>query len=233
MDYYKQFAPLCTLCRQPLLNNESIIRAERKLFYASDPRSSQKEEIYHQSCFACFSCKASIAPGDYYSHDPSRGSLLCKKDFFKIKNTIDTSQLLNYTGQSSENDWSASDKRQRTILTNDQRIRFQKVFDTTPRPSKKVRETLAQETGLSVRVIQVWFQNQRAREKKLQSMGLVSGDLYSQQQYNPDSDGRGPSEVSNDYSQGADTGDLYQTNRSIYNTNPLSPAHNFGLNPTL
>ena len=32
----------------------------------------------------------------------------------------------------------------------------------------QVREQLAKETGLSVRVVQVWFQNQRAKMKKLQ-----------------------------------------------------------------
>lgn len=33
---------------------------------------------------------------------------------------------------------------------------------------KQVREALAKETGLSVRVVQVWFQNQRAKVKKIQ-----------------------------------------------------------------
>ncbi|VDK58979.1 unnamed protein product [Gongylonema pulchrum] len=32
----------------------------------------------------------------------------------------------------------------------------------------KVREQLAKETNLSVRVVQVWFQNQRAKMKKIQ-----------------------------------------------------------------
>ena len=31
-----------------------------------------------------------------------------------------------------------------------------------------MREALAKDTGLSVRVVQVWFQNQRAKMKKLQ-----------------------------------------------------------------
>lgn len=30
-----------------------------------------------------------------------------------------------------------------------------------------MREALAKETGLSVRVVQVWFQNQRAKMKKI------------------------------------------------------------------
>ncbi|XP_026684827.1 LIM homeobox transcription factor 1-alpha-like, partial [Diaphorina citri] len=35
-------------------------------------------------------------------------------------------------------------------------------------PCRKVREALAKDTGLSVRVVQVWFQNQRAKMKKIQ-----------------------------------------------------------------
>jgi hypothetical protein len=37
----------------------------------------------------------------------------------------------------------------------------------SPKPCRKVREQLASETGLSVRVVQVWFQNERAKMKKL------------------------------------------------------------------
>lgn len=38
----------------------------------------------------------------------------------------------------------------------------------SPKPCRKVREALAKDTGLTVRVVQVWFQNQRAKMKKVQ-----------------------------------------------------------------
>ncbi|KAF8564276.1 hypothetical protein P879_05804 [Paragonimus westermani] len=54
-------------------------------------------------------------------------------------------------------------KRPRTILTSSQRRRFKSVFEMNPKPARKIREALAQETGLNIRVVQVWFQNQRAK----------------------------------------------------------------------
>ena len=39
-----------------------------------------------------------------------------------------------------------------------------------------MREALGKETGLSVRVVQVWFQNQRAKMKKMQRRGKVDKD---------------------------------------------------------
>nr|NP_001071756.1 transcription factor protein [Ciona intestinalis]BAE06538.1 transcription factor protein [Ciona intestinalis] len=58
-------------------------------------------------------------------------------------------------------------KRPRTILNAVQRRAFKAAFEVTPKPCRKVRETLAKDTGLTVRVVQVWFQNQRAKMKKL------------------------------------------------------------------
>ena len=40
----------------------------------------------------------------------------------------------------------------------------------------QVREALGKETGLSVRVVQVWFQNQRAKMKKMQRRGKLDKD---------------------------------------------------------
>ncbi|KAI6205863.1 LIM homeobox transcription factor 1-beta [Aphelenchoides besseyi] len=59
-------------------------------------------------------------------------------------------------------------KRPRTILNASQRKAFKLAYQTSPKPTRKVREQLAKETGLSVRVVQVWFQNRRAADKKEQ-----------------------------------------------------------------
>lgn len=67
-------------------------------------------------------------------------------------------------------------KRPRTILTSAQRRQFKASFEISPKPCRKVREALAKETGLSVRVVQVWFQNQRAKMKKLQRKAKQEAD---------------------------------------------------------
>lgn len=46
-------------------------------------------------------------------------------------------------------------KRPRTILTTQQRRAFKASFEVSPKPCRKVRENLAKETGLSVRIVQV------------------------------------------------------------------------------
>lgn len=46
-------------------------------------------------------------------------------------------------------------KRPRTILTTQQRRAFKACFDISPRPCRKTRETLAADTGLSLRIVQV------------------------------------------------------------------------------
>ncbi|XP_029732996.1 LIM/homeobox protein Lhx5 isoform X1 [Aedes albopictus] len=44
------------------------------------------------------------------------------------------------------------------------------AFSQTPKPTRHIREQLAKETGLPMRVIQVWFQNKRSKERRLKQL---------------------------------------------------------------
>lgn len=77
-----------------------------------------------------------------------------------------------------ENDWEHSgddsqrDKRMRTTITPEQlEILYQKyLLDSNP--TRHMLDHISQEVGLKKRVVQVWFQNTRARERKGQFRGL-------------------------------------------------------------
>jgi LIM homeobox protein 1 len=47
-------------------------------------------------------------------------------------------------------------------------------FDQNPKPTRLMREQLAKETGLPMRVIQVWFQNKRSKQKRIHQLHFMS-----------------------------------------------------------
>jgi len=54
----------------------------------------------------------------------------------------------------------------RTTIKASQLDSLKATFTITPKPSRQMREKLAECTGLSMRVIQVWFQNRRSKERR-------------------------------------------------------------------
>ncbi|XP_065917553.1 uncharacterized protein, partial [Dysidea avara] len=68
-------------------------------------------------------------------------------------------------------------KRPRTIITTRQLEILKATYAASPKPSQHIREQVAQETGLDMRVVQVWFQNRRAKDKRGNKKGdSCSGD---------------------------------------------------------
>ncbi|KAF7233481.1 hypothetical protein EG68_04982 [Paragonimus skrjabini miyazakii] len=61
----------------------------------------------------------------------------------------------------------------RTTIKAKQLETLKAAFAATPKPTRHVRETLAQETGLSMRVIQVWFQNRRSKERRMKQLNAM------------------------------------------------------------
>ncbi|BHF81269.1 hypothetical protein SprV_0702439900 [Sparganum proliferum] len=190
-DYHRLYATKCATCKQPMLSHELCMRTR-------DPSGDGGEAglVHHVSCFVCSICSLPLAAGEPYTYHPTTGALVCKADFFRglprpaeagagpastddrpAEGTVRKRHLMDSGPLSSSVSTnfpagSAGDlnaKRGRTTLSYEQRCRLQQVFDSDSRPPRKVREALARDMDLPVRVIQVWFQNQRAREKKLAS----------------------------------------------------------------
>nr|AEX38314.1 Lmx [Mnemiopsis leidyi] len=167
-DHYQRIldASTCCTCNGSINANDLVYRVHGSL--------------YHIRCFTCTRCSSSLRKGDEYVMH-GNGDLVCKtcsddglRDHFYLG--VDPSCRRDRREV----------KRPRTVLSSVQRKEhlsvFKEAFDRTPRPCRKEREKLSSQTGLSVRVVQVWFQNQRAKVKKLARRKL------NKQAVNSDSD---------------------------------------------
>uniref|UniRef100_A0A1S4M4I0 Lim homeobox protein, putative n=1 Tax=Ixodes scapularis TaxID=6945 RepID=A0A1S4M4I0_IXOSC len=139
------FGVKCAGCLGSIAPSELVMRA--------------LEHVFHVACFACVVCGRTLQKGDQFV--VRSGRLYCRPDFEKEM------ALVPGAGQNGQPavrpDGRRGPKRPRTILTTAQRRAFKASFEISQKPCRKVRETLAKETGLSVRIVQVWFQNQRAK----------------------------------------------------------------------
>ena len=110
--------------------------------------------VYHVSCFACCHCNQPLQKGEQFAF--RGGQLICRIDLEKesyIAQSFDDDYIIEEHVRSR--DGRRGPKRPRTILTSSQRRQFKASFDQSPKPCRKVREALAKDTGLTVRVVQV------------------------------------------------------------------------------
>ena len=82
-----------------------------------------------------------------------------------VINSLSTSNLNKKMMTHSIPDESETKRRQR--ITKEQQEILEEVFDNTAKPSSEIRQNLAQRLGMTPRRVQIWFQNKRAKSKKL------------------------------------------------------------------
>ncbi|XP_046449352.1 LIM/homeobox protein Lhx3-like isoform X1 [Daphnia pulex] len=109
-----------------------------------------QHHVYHLECFQCVLCGRQLDTGDEFYLMEDR-KLVCKADYESAKT------------KEGEN----PPKRPRTTITAKQLETLKSAYNASPKPARHVREQLSQDTGLDMRVVQVWFQNRRAKEKRL------------------------------------------------------------------
>ncbi|KAI5702063.1 hypothetical protein M8J76_004551 [Diaphorina citri] len=154
-DYDRLYGVKCARCGDRLLPHEMVMRAQ--------------SHVYHLPCFVCVICCQPLQKGEQFIL--RSGQLFCRQDFEKemyLMQQSSPSDDMMLDENCRPRDGRRGPKRPRTILTSAQRRQFKSSFEVSPKPCRKVREALAKDTGLSVRVVQVWFQNQRAKMKKIQ-----------------------------------------------------------------
>ena len=70
----------------------------------------------------------------------------------------------------------------RTTIKARQLEMLKSAFNHAPKPSRQARERLAKETGLTMRVIQVWFQNRRSKERRMRQLDNTGKSMIHGQQ---------------------------------------------------
>ncbi|VDN51394.1 unnamed protein product [Dracunculus medinensis] len=144
--YFRLFATKCTRCGIALQPNDFVFRC--------------LSSIYHANCFSCIYCSHLLKKGDQYLI--INGQIICRNDYeiFLCNQALHPGfTLLShhtiYFNVEQNEMGRKTPKRPRTILNTQQRRAFKVAFEKSAKPCRKIREQLAKETGLSVRVVQM------------------------------------------------------------------------------
>ncbi|XP_038124731.1 zinc finger homeobox protein 4-like [Cyprinodon tularosa] len=112
---------------------------------------------------------------DHSSNTPNNSLNLTKQS---TKHVSDTS-FEGQRGNREVDEEHRRDKRQRTTITPEQLEVLYQRYSLDSNPTRGVLESIARDVGLTRRVVQVWFQNTRARERKGQFRSMGPGSSFT------------------------------------------------------
>ncbi|TKC51108.1 hypothetical protein EI555_009509 [Monodon monoceros] len=169
-DYIRLYGIKCAKCSIGFSKNDFVMRARSK--------------VYHIECFRCVACSRQLIPGDEFAL--REDGLFCRADHDVVERAslgagdplspLHPSRPLQMAAEPISARQPAlrphvhkqpeKTTRVRTVLNEKQLHTLRTCYAANPRPDALMKEQLVEMTGLSPRVIRVWFQNKRCKDKK-------------------------------------------------------------------
>ena len=149
------------------------------------------DQVFHPSCFRCSECRLVLEKGMVYGLS-AESRIVCDQHFatqekvsemkeeqgLELKEEkVEEKEELETVGDETDDEEDKKDGKRRgprTNISSKQLEILKNVFNQSPKPTRMSREQLAKDTGLSMRVIQVWFQNKRSKEKRMHQLRFMS-----------------------------------------------------------
>uniref|UniRef100_A0A8D2QV82 Insulin gene enhancer protein ISL-1 n=1 Tax=Zosterops lateralis melanops TaxID=1220523 RepID=A0A8D2QV82_ZOSLA len=163
-DYIRLYGIKCAKCSIGFSKNDFVMRARAK--------------VYHIECFRCVACSRQLIPGDEFAlredglfcradHDVTPCFLLMGILFLPSPSlTAEPISARQPALRPHVHKQPEKTTRVRTVLNEKQLHTLRTCYAANPRPDALMKEQLVEMTGLSPRVIRVWFQNKRCKDKK-------------------------------------------------------------------
>lgn len=191
-DFYRMFGPRCASCHLVFTETDKARKIGESLFHThcfscrdcqANLTEGDKVGCDHRGNLFCEidyikhtnepeSCES---PNQYFDLDASKVA-----DDMDIKDEAKSPETTGNNSDEDNDDSKAEGKDgkrrgPRTTIKAKQLEVLKNCFDQNPKPTRQVREQLAKETGLPMRVIQVWFQNKRSKAKRIHQMQFMGG----------------------------------------------------------
>ena len=196
-DYLKMFGPKCSLCGDTFMVGEEVRLHGSRQFHLQCFHCSVCSETLHTGMKFGAGSDGALYCENHFTvikeeEDEETDSNKCETSFSSETETgsQDEETKTNFpespekSDKENEEEEQEDDKKEckdgkrrgpRTTIKAKQLEMLRNIFNQNPKPTRAMREQLAKDTGLAMRVIQVWFQNKRSKEKRMHQLRFMSG----------------------------------------------------------